>query len=49
VRNIFAGFIVTLLLGASPATAQQNRISDEGWRVLALETAWNHALEAKRR
>jgi len=36
-----------LLLGVAIAVAQQNKISDEGGRVLALETAWNHALEAK--
>ena len=46
-RNILTRLIVTLLLGVSPAAAQQNRMSDEGGRVLALETAWNHALEAK--
>ena len=37
-----------LLLGvAAIGVAQQNHTSDEGGRVLALETAWNHALEAK--
>lgn len=42
---MIAGFI--LLLGVTIAVAQQSGISDEGGRVLALETAWNHALEAK--
>jgi len=27
--------------------AQQNGPSDEGGRVIALENAWNHALQAK--
>jgi ketosteroid isomerase-like protein len=37
------------LLCALSATllAQQTDLSDEGGRVLALETAWDHALEAK--
>ena len=34
-------FVVTL------AAAQQPSMSDEGGRVMALENAWNHALEAK--
>lgn len=36
-----------LLFGVALAVARQQSISDEGGRVLALETAWNHALEAK--
>lgn len=36
-----------LLLGVALATAHQNTNSDEGGRVLALEKAWNLALEAK--
>jgi len=36
-----------LLLGVALTLAQQKNISDEGGRVLALETAWNHALEGK--
>lgn len=36
-----------LLLGVALAVAQQKSIDDEGGRVLALENAWNHALEAK--
>jgi ketosteroid isomerase-like protein len=36
-----------LLLAVALATGQQNRDKDEGGRVLALEKAWNHALEEK--
>lgn len=36
-----------LLLTVAFATAQQNSDKDEGGRVLALEKAWNHALEEK--
>jgi ketosteroid isomerase-like protein len=36
-----------LLFGVILAAAQQNSMSDEGGRVLGLENAWNHALEAK--
>ena len=46
VRTIFLS-IVTLLLVAGLAAAQQRSLSDEGGRVMALENAWNHALEAK--
>jgi ketosteroid isomerase-like protein len=35
------------ILVGTPARPQQQALSDEGGRVLALETAWNHALEAK--
>lgn len=44
-RAMIAGSV--LLLGVAIAIAQQNTISDEGGRVLALEKAWNHALEEK--
>lgn len=45
-RTIAAGGV--LLLGVVIALAQQqSNISDEGGRVLALEKAWNHALEEK--
>jgi hypothetical protein len=44
-RTIIAGGV--LLLGVAIALAQQSNISDEGGRVLALEQAWNHALEEK--
>jgi len=36
-----------LLLGVVAAIAQQGGLSDDGGRVLALETAWNHAIETK--
>ena len=36
-----------LMWGAMWTGAEQQSMSDEGGRVLALETAWNHALEAK--
>src|SRR6266850_2731461 len=39
--------IVILLFLAGLTGAQQSSMSDEGGRVLALENAWNHALEAK--
>ena len=39
---------VTVLLGlASISGFAQNNSSDEGGRVLGLETAWNHAIESK--
>ncbi len=44
-RTIIAVGILLFTVGIS--LAQQNKISDEGGRILALETAWNHALEAK--
>jgi len=39
--------MVALLFTAVLAAAQQHNISDEGGRVLALEKAWNLALEEK--
>src|SRR3984893_4313323 len=39
--------VCVLLFVATLAAAQQPTMSDEGGRVLALENAWNHALEAK--
>ncbi|MGB2626901.1 MAG: nuclear transport factor 2 family protein [Candidatus Acidiferrum sp.] len=46
-RTIMAG--IALLLAVAISFAQQTSSSDseEGGRVLALETAWNHALEGK--
>ena len=44
-RTISVGSV--LLLGVAMTLAQQSNISDEGGRVLALEKAWNHALEEK--
>src|SRR6266436_2168266 len=43
--TIIAGGLLLLAVGIS--LAQQSKISVEGGRVLALETAWNHALENK--
>ena len=45
-RRIFLS-VAILLLSVSLASAQQNSSSEEGGRVLALEIAWNHALETK--
>jgi ketosteroid isomerase-like protein len=36
-----------LLLGVGLPFARQTGLSDDGGRVLALESAWNHAIEAK--
>jgi len=44
-RFCVAAFL--LLLSVAPATAHQENSSDEGGRILALEKAWNHALEEK--
>jgi ketosteroid isomerase-like protein len=46
VRKIILAVIV-LLCGVVLAVAQQTSMSDEGGRILALEKAWNHALEEK--
>lgn len=40
-------FFAALLIAAAIAAAGQGNISDEGGRVLALEKAWNLALESK--
>ena len=45
-RRIFLS-VAILLLSVSLASGQQNSSSEEGGRVLALEIAWNHALETK--
>jgi ketosteroid isomerase-like protein len=45
-KRFYSGLAILLLSGAA-AAAQQNSASDEGGRVLALENAWNHALEEK--
>jgi ketosteroid isomerase-like protein len=39
--------VVLVLLVVGLGTAQQSGDSDEGGRILALEKAWNHALEQK--
>jgi ketosteroid isomerase-like protein len=46
VKTIFA-LAGPLLILASISSFAQNSTSDEGGRVLGLETAWNHAIEAK--
>ena len=48
-KNVKKSFlsIAVLLLVASLTAALQRSMSDEGGRVMALENAWNHALEAK--
>jgi ketosteroid isomerase-like protein len=44
-KTIGAGAVLLALVVVG--MAQQKSISDEGGRVLALEKAWNHALEEK--
>ena len=44
-RAVVAGSF--LLFGVAITLAQQNGLSDDRGQVLALETAWNHALEVK--
>ena len=44
-RALYAGCV--LLLGVVVTVAQQVGLSDDAGRVLALETAWNHAIETK--
>ena len=44
---IFTGFTGDTLAEAGLTATQQRSMSDEGGRVMALENAWNHALEAK--
>ena len=39
--------VAILLFSVALASAQQSSSSEEGGRVLALEIAWNHALETK--
>jgi len=40
-------FLAALLVAAAIAASGQGNVSDEGGRVLALEKAWNLALESK--
>jgi ketosteroid isomerase-like protein len=44
-RLLCAGFVISLLMAT--AMAEQAGMSGDAGRVLALETAWNHAIEAK--
>ena len=39
--------LLAVLARQGMVLAQQKSMSDEGGRILALEKAWNHALEAK--
>jgi uncharacterized protein DUF4440 len=45
-RHLVAA-VVVLVLCVALGAARQGNTSDEGGRVLALEKAWNHALEEK--
>src|SRR5258708_30675432 len=45
VKALFASAVVLVILACS-ATFAQNAAKDEGGRVLGLENAWNHAIEA---
>lgn len=44
-KNFF--IVAAFLAFAGPAAFAQNAANDEGGRVLGLEKAWNHAIEAK--
>jgi len=46
VKALFASAVALVILACS-ATFAQNAAKDEGGRVLGLENAWNHAIEAK--
>jgi ketosteroid isomerase-like protein len=46
VKKLFAAAAILLLAVASAPAQQKNTNDDAGW-VLALENAWNHALESK--
>ena len=45
-KALFASAVALVILACS-ATFAQNAAKDEGGRVLGLENAWNHAIEAK--
>jgi ketosteroid isomerase-like protein len=47
VRKNFLATAILLIVTSLAGAAQQGSMSDEGGRVMALENAWNHALEAK--
>ena len=47
VRKMILVVATTMMLGVGLGVAQQKGTIDEGGRVLALEKAWNHALEEK--
>jgi len=46
VKNLFVSAVALMILACAPIFAQ-NSAKDEGGRVLGLENAWNHAIEAK--
>ena len=51
-RSMMAGgamvlMLITALAQQGMTQAEQKSMSDEGGRILALEKAWNRALEAK--
>jgi len=46
-RGAMVLLLITALAQQGMMQAQQKSMSDEGGRILALEKAWNHALEAK--
>jgi len=46
VKNLFISTVALMILACAPIFAQ-NSAKDEGGRVLGLENAWNHAIEAK--
>src|SRR6266403_1606270 len=47
-KNMRKSFLsIAMLLFVAGLTAAQQSMSDEGGRVMALENAWNRALEAK--
>lgn len=45
-RNLLVGTVALVIFAGAPMFAQ-NSAKDEGGRVLGLENAWNHAIEAK--
>ena len=45
-KKTFA-IVAALIAGAAIAASGQSNTTDEGGRVLALETAWGHAIEEK--
>jgi len=46
-RERALGVGLVLLVGVAVTSAGQGGMSDDAGRVLALETAWNHAIETK--
>jgi ketosteroid isomerase-like protein len=46
VKNLFISTFALMILACAPTFAQDSA-KDEGGRILGLENAWNHAIEAK--